>query len=74
MSYTAYIYYTREGVEMEANGRQRMTFKLEENDAIDEVEAADDENVQLYDLTGRKVTTPRSGAIYITNTGKKLVY
>ncbi|MDE6229504.1 MAG: C10 family peptidase [Muribaculaceae bacterium] len=74
MSYTAYIYYTREGVEMEANGRQRMTFKLEENDAIDEVEAADDENVQLYDLTGRKVTTPRRGAIYITNTGKKLVY
>lgn len=74
MYYTAYIYYTREGVEMEANGRQRKTFILNAGSAIDEIPVSESVDLELFDLTGRKVAQPRRGAIYITNSGSKIVY
>lgn len=73
-SYTAYIYYTREGVETECSGRQRKTFILLEGAAIDEVTADTTGQVSVYDLTGRKVKAPRRGQIYVTDKGKKIIY
>lgn len=72
--YTAYIYYTREGVETECSGRQRKTFALEEDAAIDEVTADASQSDRLYDLTGRPVASPRRGQIYISKNGTKIIY
>lgn len=72
--YTAYIYYTHEGVETECSGRQRKTFQLEQGAAIDEVTAGDAQPAKVYDLTGRKVLAPRRGQIYISDKGQKIIY
>ncbi len=72
--YTAYIYYTHEGVDTECSGRQRKTFQLEEGSAIEEITADSGLTTKVYDLTGRKVLAPVRGQLYITDKGQKIFY
>lgn len=72
--YTAYIYYTHEGVDTECSGRQRKTFQLAQGAAIEEVTVDSAQPAVVYDLTGRKVLAPRRGQIYISDKGQKIIY
>lgn len=68
--YTAYVYYTHLGEWTEASGRQRLNFTMADQSLIDEISAEQAADIRLYDLSGRRVLTPRPG-IYLRSQGSQ---